>query len=135
MKKGILFVAVAFLFACQSPKGVSGKRTSLVTIKKAVTASLPLGLKRRSSNDREFFSNYFRRPGSRGDRAYVLVKILGERRPYNITVEVYIERKEGGQWIFVEKDQDLSKGIAKKIQKRLSTSRNERNVIDDFRAF
>lgn len=134
--KALGIIAVLFfLVSCQTPKGLSGRSFSLATVKKAVTSSLPVGLRKKSANGREFYSRYFRRPGSRSDRAYVVVKVLGDRRPYNIVVDVHVERKEKGQWVFFEKDPWLAKRVSKKIKKKLSTSRNERNVIDDFRAF
>lgn len=69
------------------------------------------------------------------ERVIARVVIMGDRRPYDILVQVYLERKVRGSWVEVGLDEDLSMEFAKEINRELIESRENRNVIDDFRAF
>lgn len=69
------------------------------------------------------------------ERVIARVVIMGDRRPYDILVQVYLERKVRGTWVEVGLDEGLSQEFAKEINRELIESRENRNVIDDFRAF
>jgi hypothetical protein len=64
------------------------------------------------------------------------VTILGDRRPYDIQIEVVVEiRDKEGIYQVVERDDARAEKIAKDIQKALVQSRDNRNIIDDFKPY
>lgn len=73
--------------------------------------------------------------GEKAHRYYVKVFIRGHRRPYTIDIKA-IEQKRTKHGF---KDADFSdwiaKGMAKIIHLRLNESREQKNIIDDFRPF
>ncbi len=69
------------------------------------------------------------------ERVIARIVIMGDRRPYDILVQVYLERKIRGVWEEVGLDENLSRDFSKEINRELIESRENRNVIDDFRAF
>ena len=70
------------------------------------------------------------------ERYYTHVTILGDRRPYDVQVEVLIEaRVEDGRFELVDRDDGRAAVVAEKIRVALNQSRDNRNVIDDFRSF
>lgn len=69
------------------------------------------------------------------ERVIARIVIMGDRRPYDILVQVYLEHKVRGGWVEVGLDEVLSQEFAKEINRELIESRENRNVIDDFRAF
>lgn len=95
-----------------------------------------------SQNQRTYFSQYF---GLKGDkkfdsqkskrRLYARITILGDRRPYDLAVDVIIEQKNGLQYEEVGTDQAKAEQFAREIEERLHKGTENRNVIDDFRAF
>lgn len=96
-----------------------------------------------SENGREMNSKFYDRKGNPEDvaklgreRLYTHTTILGDRRPYDIEVEVVVEIKDqDGVYQVVEKDQGRAEKIAAQIKKALVQSRDNRNIIDDFRPF
>lgn len=96
-----------------------------------------------SENGRELVSKYYDRKGNMDDtaklsreRLYTHVTILGDRRPYDLEVEVVVEIKDhDGTFQVVEKDRARAEKVAVQIQKALVQSRDNRNVIDDFKPF
>lgn len=116
--------------------------TSLNTLQFVITQALPGGVRVKSQNQREFFSNYFSPDDGAGqdaslkrERAYAHVTILGDGRPYRTEIRVYRERKTNSGYNRAGLDKNLSREIAARIQDGLVKSRGERNVIDDFRPF
>lgn len=95
-----------------------------------------------SQNQRTYISQYF---GLTGDkkfdplkskrRLYARITILGDRRPYDVAVDVLIEQKKGAQYEEVGIDRAKAEQFAKEIEDRLHKGIENRNVIDDFRAF
>ena len=69
------------------------------------------------------------------ERVIARIVIMGDRRPYDILVQVYLERKVRGNWVEVGLDEDLSRDFSRELSRELIESRENRNVIDDFRAF
>lgn len=95
-----------------------------------------------SQNQRTYFSQYF---GLKGDkkfdpqkskkRFYAKIVILGDRRPFDVSVDVVIEQKNGPQYEGVGTDPGKAQLLLKEIGDRLHKGIENRNVIDDFRAF
>lgn len=120
---------------------IADQNLSLVDIKKAVTAVIgePRAV---SENQRTFLSQYFsRKPDPKFDaqkskeRLYAKVAILGDRRPYDVEVEVVVEEREQNSYYATGNDSTEAKKLGKDIRTRLNQGRDDRNVIDDFRAF
>lgn len=119
----------------ETPLNVSETRRAVVSV---------LGEPRSiSSNGREIFSQYLDKKDKKiekmdmiRERHYTHVTILGDRRPYDVQVEVIIEgRNHDGGFDIVERDDAKASVIAEKIRQALNQSRDSRNVIDDFRSF
>ncbi len=96
-----------------------------------------------SQNGRELDSDYYDKKNNlivkmdmARERFYTHVTVLGDRRPYDVQVEVLIERRgEHGRFELVDRDDGRAAVIAEKIRIALNQSRDSRNVIDDFRSF
>jgi hypothetical protein len=95
-----------------------------------------------SSNKREFVSSYFSRkkdpsfdPQKAKERLYAKFTILGDRRPYDIQVQVFIEERVEGEYEEAGIDDALSEQIGMELKRELTKRPETRNVIDDFRAF
>lgn len=94
-----------------------------------------------SENGRELFSAYYDRRGREIDnmvkakeRLQTVVIILGDRRPYDIQVQVLVESKvEDNSFRLTERDEKAATKVANRIKEALYQSHNNRNVIDDFR--
>lgn len=121
---------------------------SLARVKHSVKKSLPLGVRDISENEREYFSNYFiQRKGKTYDaanmdtRKYAHVWILGDMRPYKISVEVIVELREVSQtkirssYRVQDSDKQMAIIIMRKINRILNKRHNNSNIVDDFRVF
>jgi hypothetical protein len=124
----------------------------LANIQKAVANVIPGGIQESSVNQRELKSRYFLPKGKTTQyeyaemaprRAYAHVTILGDRRPYEVVVRVFIENRAGfgpggrRDPIYDEagQDDDLAAALAQGIKEQLIKGRENRNLIDDFRPF
>lgn len=74
-------------------------------------------------------------PNEARERFYTKVTILGDRRPYDIRVQTFVEIRTPEGFENIGQDDDLAEGWAEKIRKALHESRDKRNFIDDFKAF
>lgn len=111
-------------------------------IQKAVATSMPFGIRRTSPNGRETFSQYFifhhgrfKEAANLNIRAYAHAFVLGDRRPYKVEVKVITERMSEGSYSESGSDEKAAQHIIRKIRQELAKSRDDRNVIDDFKAF
>lgn len=97
-----------------------------------------------SQNGRELITQYLDKKGrvvayskKNKERRYAHITILGERRPYDISIVVPIET-EVQPGVFErssENDEKLAEQIAKDLKNELLKSQENRNIIDDFKAF
>lgn len=113
---------------------------SLNLLRFAITKVAPQGIRSTSSNQREYYSNYFlpgaeEEPATKRERAYAHFLVLGDRRPYRTEVYVINERASGGAFHKDGQDKALARELAKRLETVLAKSREDRNFIDDFRAF
>lgn len=138
----LIFMILGGLISCQTPGvvisetplGISESRRAIVSV---------IGAPRTiSQNGRELYSKYYDKkdmfieePEKVKTRYYTKVVILGDRRPYDIAVEVFYEGKDGGIFEIIDSDEGRAVEVAKKIKQALIESREKRNVIDDFRSF
>lgn len=138
-----LFFLSAFLLVSCATGGyrIAEQNVSLADLKKAITGVIgePRGI---SENQRTYYSQYFsRKPDPKFDplkskeRAFAKIVILGDRRPYDIDIDVIVEEREGRDYLEVDNDLSEAKKLGKDIRTKLHQGREDRNVIDQFRAF
>jgi len=143
MIKAIIVLWTLVLMGCNTVKvgaSLEEKNYSLADIRAAIIG-ISGESREVSQNGREYYSQYFSRkkeekfnPLDSLERAYAHFLILGERRPYEIRVVVYIEKKTKRGYENLGEDRVWSKKILEELKTRLS-SRDGRNIIDDFRSF
>lgn len=127
---------------------ISDIEQPLANLQRLAIAALPGGLRQGSSNGREYESNYFVPDLSGGTkypkadaptRYYVKITVLGDSRPYAMSVVVARERRifQDGAFTYQPNGHDtrLAKELAAKIREQLTKRREDRNIIDDFRAY
>lgn len=94
-----------------------------------------------SENGREVVSQYYDTYGLDFDpikgreRLYTHVLILNDRRPYDVRVIVVVEEKRGTKFVAIGYDKARSQKTADRIKRALHESRDNRNIIDDFKPF
>lgn len=137
----LFIICSAILTSCSTASSIRDVPLSYNAIKTVVTANVPQGVRRESANGRELTSNYFEietfkpEKSDANERAYSVVKILGSSRPYNVDVQVFREEKRKGIWRADGGDSDMTEKLGERIKQALADRREDRNVIDDFRAF
>lgn len=127
---------------------ISNIERPLSYLQRLAVAALPTGMRGNSSNGREYDSNYFIPDQSGGyklasekapERYTVRITVLGDERPYAMSVIVTKERRilDSGEFTYQPNGHDtrMAKELAGKIRERLSKRREELNIIDDFRAY
>lgn len=106
-------------------------------------STLPLGNPRMRDKGREYISRPFRIQDRKfvsaetlSDRYYAQVLVRGIQPPYSIEFYVYREQKDSnGKFRTVESDSRLAEVMRARFNQQLVKSRDDLNLIDDFRAF
>ncbi len=141
-----LAIALGFLFfmGCQTPAGVVIQETplSISETRRVIVIVIgePIFV---SEHGRDLVSKYYDRRGKyieKGEkpkeRTHTTVTILGDRRPYDLVVNVIHEAKlPDGHYEITGPDEAAARRIATDIKKVLNQSRDNRNVIDDFKPY
>ena len=139
----ILLSITALLSGCrtggvvlrETPMSVSETRRAVVSV---------IGEPRSvSQNGREITSRFYDRKDKAiakmemaRERLFTHITILGDRRPYDIQVQVVVEgRNDDGGFDVIDRNDDKAAIVAEKLRQALNQSRENRNVIDDFRSF
>lgn len=146
MKKAFCFLALSLTLLLSSCRtgGVILRETPLsVSETRRVVVSIIGEPRSVSQNGREIMSKFYDRKEKAiprmemaKERYYTHVIILGDRRPYDIQVEVLVEgRNSDGAFELVTRDDNKATAIAERMRQALNQSRDTRNVIDDFRSF
>ena len=137
----LLLFSMALLVGCQTRAAINDVMMPLQYIKSVVKTTMPQGVRSESTNGREYKSNFFS-PDSfdeeapeDGDRAYAVMKVLGASRPYQVDVQVFREKRLKHSFAKPTKDQVLTEELTDRVREALADRREDRNVIDDFRAF
>lgn len=137
----VLLSALAFVACATEGHLIRNSDRAMREIRQAFIAAAGPARKE-SENGRTFLSEFFpRHPDANfkaskaKERLYGRFTILGDRRPYDIQVEVVVEHKtaEGHEEVGV--DESLSQELANQLKKELLKSREGRNLIDDFKPF
>ena len=136
-----LYLTLGVLGCATDSASVNEPEQSLAEIKKAIV-SIMGDPRKLSENQREFTSQYFgRKPNGNFDplkakeRLYAVMTILGARRPYDIEIHAFVEKRVGKTYVEAGEDSVMSNKLAKELQEKLNQSRDGRNMIDGFRAF
>jgi hypothetical protein len=138
-----LGLGLLLLASCSIQRGVllSNQNRSLRDLRQAIVAIA--GEPRQvSQNQREIYSDYFPRektpdfnPSQAKERLFARFTILGDRRPYDVIVEVYPEHLVAGRFQRQKLDLEMSKQIARELRKFLAESPADRSILDSFRPF
>lgn len=137
----LFLTSSAILVSCGTTANIRDVNLSYNAVKTVVQKNIPQGVRSESPNGREITSNYFEMVTFKSEnpkaveRAYAVVKILGATRPYNIDVKVFVEAKDDGYWVADGSDSKMTKQLGERMKQALADRREDRNVIDDFRAF
>lgn len=129
------------LQSCATNAPIQNVTLSYNAVKTVTVNTLPAGLRLESSNGRMLTSGYFDPQTLKAARygakvqAYVVVTILGSSRPYSIDVHAFTEEKTEDGYVNRGEDLDLTDRLAERLRSALANRREDRNVIDDFRAF
>jgi hypothetical protein len=132
------------LLAGCTTTGVRIPNTPLSLTETRRTVAMVIGEPRFVSvNGRELLSKYYDQKQQpienmalAKERYFTHVIILGDRRPYDVTVDVVMEeRDEDGRFQATEKNDEMAAPIADKLKKQLYQNVDSRNLIDDFRSF
>jgi hypothetical protein len=117
-------------------------RRPLKDVRKAVYYALRGQVKRKSENNRTYYSDYHR-PGKdlkltaykQNKRALLALTILGDRRPYVVSATSRIESLQGGEYKLTGYDKGLAKMYIQRVEDYLASRPEERDIIDDFRPY
>ena len=140
----IILIVLFFCVSCSTIDSgflVKEANTSLAGVRAAIIA-ISGEPREISQNKREYTSQYFaRKKGQKldsnttRDRLYAQFVILGDSRPYDIRVTVYLERKYKTGFELEGEDVVMTKQIAKELREKLNQGQDGRDMIDEFRPF
>jgi hypothetical protein len=147
LKHALLYFGLAYGFglcfiACaNSAARVEEQNHSLTSIRKVIESVI--GTPRSvTSNQRVYLSEYYGRKNEKSfdplkskNRQYTRISINGDRRPYDLDVDVIVERKNGSIYEEIGIDEKESEKVANALKDKLHQGLDGRNVIDDFRVF
>ena len=137
----LFIISSVILSGCSTTATITNVMLSYNATKTVVVANIPQGVRKESANGRELTSNTFLvetfapDKGTADERAYAVVKILGSSRPYSIDVRVFREVKKKGVWKPDGSDSEMTELLGERLKQALADRREDRNVIDEFRAF
>ena len=139
------FLIMVFVAGCVTNASIKDVMAPLPSIRAIVINSLPGGAKKQSMNGRELTSGFFRQDDMDENaeeeriRNFAVVTILGERRPFSIDVHVFREvreRRDGNvSYRVTGEDKRIADKLTKTIREALANRPEDRNIIDDFKAF
>ena len=142
MRKVLVLVAAMILSACQTGIFIDESPAAMTDIRKAFVGLF--GEPRSANYNGQILVSQYHDKRSRVDqslatgktRYYTQLSILGDRRPYRIKIEVFVEAQVAPQeYEIIGEDMELAQKTADRLQEALHQSLKGRNVIDDFRAF
>lgn len=137
-----LLISALWVTSCQHG-GVIIKETPVGITEVRRIVLMVIGEPRYSNpNGYEYSSKFYNKKGQPEERAdqvreryFTHISILGDRRPYDIRVQVYIEGRGPEGYEIIGQDDYKAAQIAEQIKTGMHESRDKRNVIDDFQAF
>lgn len=142
LQRALLIFSFCWVTACATGDVTLAEQSYSLGEIKQVIQSVIGDPRKISQNQRTYLSQYF---GPKNDkkfdpikskrRLYAKIVILGDRRPYDIDIDVLIEEKNGNAYEEIGLDTAKAQEISLEIENRLSKGIENRNVIDDFRVF
>ncbi len=120
---------------------------SIVEIRQGTIKALPVKINFASKDSREYKSVPFVRYGTKIkeatnelQRAYALIYIRGNKRPYTIEVIVAVEEAESPtqfkrDYTVIGYDERIAKIILARLKAYLNKRRDDSNLVDDFKVF
>jgi hypothetical protein len=139
-----LAICLFILSGCTTSGEVQSEplMSPLSALHQAVRFSLQDSVKKRSRNTRTYSSHYHipgkdlnAMPKKNGPRGQVVIQILGDRRPYTVSVSYPVENYVDGSYQFSHNDKELAQDYLNKILKYLASRPVDRDMIDDFRPY
>jgi len=134
------FFWLLFLLGCQTP-GLVIEESNYSVKQHRVATTLALGQVRSVSQNGRVLLSYYHDRSLKGfqvtakttERLYTKVSVLGNRRPYTVSVEVHIEQKdpETNRFIDIGLDDELGFKRALAIKEVLNQSRAESSAFDE----
>lgn len=146
LKSWVVVGAVLVFAGCESGEGVrlADQAYGLNDIRAVIAEMCGGKLRQVNPSNREMESPYYSRKkddinfdaATAKERLATRFQILGDRRPYQIYVQVNVEKRVGrNSYELVGEDPKLSEKTAQELEKLLHESLGKRNMIDDFRPF
>lgn len=137
------FLIFNFLWILQSCiTGVKVSSTHSLGEIRAAIKMIAGDIKAVDPDRRRFETNYFvKNLSSSGStmkanqRYFARFTIAGDKRPYEIVIQVFREVRIGGKWIQDGQDLSLAQRISSDLENALKDLKQQRNVIDSFRPF
>jgi hypothetical protein len=142
----VFWLSIQLVFAGCVSKGVEigDVMVHMTGVRQAIQESAP-SIRKQSQNGRELTTEYFTpnqmdEPAeNKRERAYALITILGERRPYKVDVKVFREIREKNDGVVSYRntgmDFHLAEKLAKTIRAAIAVRPEDRSFIDDFKPF
>lgn len=143
-----LWILITQLMGCAMSGPMYGPvNKSLVEIRKSILNAMPVEVTYASKDSREYKSVPFVRYGkkmkeatSELQRAYALIFIRGNERPYTVEVVVAVEEAENPLAIqknfkVIGYDERIAKIILARLKADLNKRREDPNLVDDFKVF
>lgn len=133
-----------FTLACSTGGVKKELNYSLLDIQNTLRNVLDVGFERVSSNQRVFISKAFRslsispkieelKPTDKV-RIFSEIRVLGDKRPYDLVITSTREVLEGKQWVSDGEDRQTSQRLLALIEAQLIKNKDQ-NLIDHFRPF
>lgn len=143
-----LFTALFLLNSCAMGGPMYGPvDKSIVEIRKSIVKAIPVKINYANKDSREYRSVPFVRYGTKIkeattelERAYALIYIRGNKRPYTVEVVVAVEEAEAPKSIqkgfkVIGYDERIAKIILARLKADLNKGREDSNLVDDFKIF
>lgn len=140
--RSFLLISALYLSACQTggalieetPAGVSEIKRVLIQVMGNVKSSGRSGKEMVFGfHDREL--KLIENPDEVRERYFPVVTILGDRRPFDIRIQAYVEKRTQYGFENLGQSDAMAEVWAQKVRETLYEGRDKRNVIDDFKAF
>jgi hypothetical protein len=144
----ILVISAFTLTSCSMGGPMYGPvDKSIVEIREGIIKALPIKINYANIDSREYRSVPFVRYGTKIkeatnelQRAYALIYIRGNKRPYTIEVVVGVEEAESPLAIqkgfkTIGYDERIAKIILARLKAHLNKRREDSNLVDDFKIF
>lgn len=133
-------LVILFFLGCETP-GLVIEESNYSAKQHRIAITAALGQIRSISENGRVLLSYYHDRSFKGfevtaktkERLYTKVSVLGNRRPYNISVEVHVEQRdlETNKFIDIGLDESLGRRRALAIKEMLNQSRGDSSMFDE----